>query len=56
MTMGDKMLFRPETKLTRWKNEPDVATLKGDLESSKSAHDAQVSKITKWNNLLLISN
>lgn len=53
--MGDKMLFRPETKLTRWKNEPDVATLKGDLESSKSAHDAQVSKITKWNNLLLIS-
>ena len=35
-------------KLTDWKNEPSVQTLKEDLEMAKPAHDAQVIKIKKW--------
>lgn len=40
-----------EHKLTNWANEPTIATLKADLEQSKSAHDAHISKVKKWNDL-----
>ena len=40
-----------EHKLTNWANEPTIATLKADLEQSKSAHDAHINKVKKWNDL-----
>lgn len=39
-------------KLTDWKNEPTIMTLKADLESAKPSHDAQMSKIQHWVDLL----
>ena len=53
--MDSTYLFRTQKNLTDWENEPDVMTLKTDLENSKSAHDSQVSKINKWNDLLNVS-
>lgn len=42
-------------KLTSWKNEPSIQTLKMDLESAKPAHDSHISKVTRWNNLLSVT-
>lgn len=42
-------------KFTNWKNEPSIQTLKFDLESAKPAHDAHVSKVTRWNDLLNVT-
>lgn len=39
-------------KLTSWKNEPTLLTLKGDLESAKPYHDSQLTKIQNWNDLM----
>lgn len=39
-------------KLTDWKNEPTLLTLKTDLESSKPSHDAQLSRIQHWQDLM----
>ena len=47
--------FATTEKLTDWKNEPTLLTLKSDLEASKTYHDAQVAKIDKWRDLLSIS-
>lgn len=41
---------KPET-LTNWAKEPKLMDLKADLQASKPAHDAKVSKITNWNHL-----
>lgn len=41
-------------KLTDWKNEPSLLTLKTDLEAAKPAHDAQQSRIQKWVDLLKV--
>lgn len=41
-------------KLTRWSNEPDILTLKQDLENSKTSHNDQTMKIQKWNDLLKV--
>ena len=38
-------------KLTEWANEPTLQILKGDLELAREAHNSQMVKITKWNNL-----
>lgn len=43
-----------QTRLTNWKNEPSLQDLKFDFEASKTAHDIQVGKINRWNNLLKI--
>lgn len=51
---NDEIQFQLESgtkKLTDWANEPQLPGLKGDLESAKTAHDAQVAKITKWQDL-----
>ena len=40
------------TKLTNWKNEPSLLTLKGDLEAAKPSHDAQLSRIQHWTDLM----
>lgn len=42
------------TKLTNWKNEPTLLTLKTDLESAKPAHDAQLQRIEHWQNLMKV--
>lgn len=39
-------------KLTAWKNEPSLLDLKTDLEQAKPSQQSQMSKITKWNDLL----
>lgn len=45
-----------ETKdLTEWSNEPTVADLRSDLESAKSAHSGQMTKVTHWLNQLNVT-
>ena len=39
-------------RLTNWKNEPSVQDLLYDIHQAKPAHSAQVSKISKWVDLL----
>lgn len=39
-------------KITDWTAEPSLQMLKGDLEAAKPAHDAQVTNIRRWTNLL----
>ncbi len=39
-------------KLTDWAKEPSIRELKLDLENSKTAHDSQMLKINRWNDLL----
>lgn len=55
MNQGNEENKAPEisfdAKLTQWPKEPKVGDLKGDIEAAKPAHDAQVEKIRKWNNL-----
>lgn len=41
-------------KITDWKNEPTLLILKGDLEAAKPHHDAQVSRIQHWNDLMQV--
>lgn len=41
-------------KLTGWKNEPSIIQLKGDFEAAKPSHDAQLTEIQKWNDLMRI--
>ena len=41
-------------KLTNWKNEPSLLTLKADLEAARPAHDAQQARIQKWVDLLKV--
>ena len=43
-----------QKKLTNWKNEPTLKELKGDLESAKTFHDNQMSKIEHWTDLLMV--
>lgn len=42
-------------QLTDWENEPTLAMLKNDLLTSKSSHDSQLAKMTKWADLLNIT-
>lgn len=39
-------------QLTNWNNEPSLAELRADLESSKGFHTAQMGKIRRWNDLM----
>lgn len=42
-------------KLTDWKNEPKLETLKKDLESCKSYHSTKISDIERWRNQLNVT-
>ena len=42
-------------KLTKWANEPDLKTLKGDYVAAKPSHDEQANKIKKWTDLLQVT-
>lgn len=39
-------------KLTNWSKEPDVRQLKMDFELAKQAHDTQMAKIKRWDDLM----
>ena len=41
-------------KLTDWSNEPSVRQLKEDLETAKQAHDDQMVRIQRWNDLTAV--
>lgn len=41
-------------RLTDWEKEPEVRDLKQDLESAKPAHDTQMSRIGRWNDLMAV--
>lgn len=41
-------------KLTSWSKEPSLIQLKGDFEAAKPSHDAQLTEIQKWNDLMKI--
>lgn len=41
-------------KLTDWSNEPSVRQLKEDLETAKQAHDSQMIRIQRWNDLTAV--
>ena len=43
-----------EDKLTGWKNEPTLLSLKQDLEAAKPYHDAQMVEVQKWNDLMQV--
>ena len=43
-------------KMTSWSKEPSLQDMKKDWESSKPAHDAQISKMNHWNDLLFVRN
>lgn len=49
--------FDPSTapKLTNWPKEPDVMTLKADLDMAKPSHDAQVAQVRHWLGLRNVS-
>lgn len=51
MVKNEFMKPKKAEKLTKWKKEPTVMDLKADLEAAKPAHDAQVGKISRWNDL-----
>lgn len=42
-------------KLTNWKNEPSLLELKTDLENTKPSQQAQMQKVTRWNDLLNVT-
>lgn len=42
-------------KLTDWKKEPDLRTLKLDYEMGRQSHGAQMAKIKRWQELLLVT-
>ncbi len=43
-----EQLTTTSEKLTDWKREPALATLKADFDGSKSSHSAQMAKIDRW--------
>ena len=44
----------PDAKLTTWKKEPSIGDLKADFDLAKPSHDAQITKIKNWNDLLSV--
>lgn len=38
--------------ITDWAKEPDVKTLKEDLEATKTSHDSHVSNVSRWRDLM----
>lgn len=51
----NQLPYTTTEKLTDWKNEPTLLSLKSDLEACKTHHDSQVAKIDKWRDLLAVS-
>lgn len=53
--MSNNAVLDKPTKMTKWKNEPTFATLKGDYDAAKPHHDAQKNKINNWNDQLNVT-
>jgi DNA uptake protein ComE-like DNA-binding protein len=45
-----------QRRLTDWPVEPDIKLMKQDLESGRQSHQAQMTKIQHWNDLMYIRN
>lgn len=58
MEHSDSMNVPPDpdqaSKLTDWKNEPSIQSLKMDYEAAKPEHDSQIRKIENWNDQMQI--
>lgn len=53
-TMQPRLSEDQSQKLTNWKNEPSIQTLKEDFETAKPAHDSQMTRIQTWNDLMAV--
>jgi hypothetical protein len=42
------------SRLTDWEIEPDIRSLKQDLENARPAHQSQMSNITRWSDLMAV--
>ena len=54
MEQNENMLVPGVEKLTDWKKEPDVRDLKQDLENARPAHQARMSDIQRWCDLMAV--
>lgn len=54
MEQNENMLVPGVEKLTDWKKEPDVRDLKQDLENARPAHQARMSDIQRWSDLMAV--
>lgn len=41
-------------KLTKWKNEPTIADLKGDFERAEEVQKMHIAKVEEWNDLISV--
>lgn len=56
-TESDDTIPEEVTKLTEWKNEPDVTDLKQDLTDAKNDADTHITKVSTWlDNLNITGN
>lgn len=42
------------SNLTDWAKEPSLLSIKGEFDQARSAHDAQMLRIKKWNDLMAV--
>ena len=54
MEQNENMTVPGVEKLTDWKKEPDVRDLKQDLENARPAHQARMSDIQRWSDLMAV--
>jgi hypothetical protein len=54
MEQNENMLVPGVEKLTDWEKEPDVRDLKQDLENARPAHQARMSDIQRWGDLMAV--
>lgn len=52
--MAEQPAESGSSKLTAWKNEPTVLTLKQDFEIAKPAHDALILNVDRWMDLMKV--
>lgn len=55
MNINEYGKIAPVEKITDWENEPDIKTLKGDLEAAKPAQQETIKKIKEWQDLMNVS-
>lgn len=54
MEQNENMLVPGVEKLTDWEKEPDIRDLKQDLENARPAHQARMSDIQRWGDLMAV--
>ena len=54
MEQNENMTVPGVEKLTDWEKEPDVRDLKQDLENARPAHQARMSDIQRWSDLMAV--